>query len=167
VWETGFEFTALYNAGNTTRETLLNIIKDNVEFINPRFTMNVRSLPWPDFLARSAERKIPLFALGWCADYADARNFINTFYDNDGFYAARTSIDIPVIQEIIDQADVILDQETRGFLYRSIGTLHHDQAPMIVYPVPTEYIITRDNISGIYYNPMRSEFFLWKDIAKN
>jgi peptide/nickel transport system substrate-binding protein len=167
VWETGFEFTALHNAGNTTRETLLNIIKDNLEFLNPRFTMNVRSLPWPDFLARSAERKIPLFALGWCADYADARNFINTFYDNDGFYAARTSIDIPVIQEIIDQADVILDQETRGFLYRSIGTLHHDQAPMIVYPVPTEYIITRDNISGIYYNPMRSEFFLWKDIDKN
>jgi peptide/nickel transport system substrate-binding protein len=167
VWETGFAFTALYNAGNTTRETLLNIIKDNLEFLNPRFTMNIRSLPWPDFLARSAERKIPLFALGWCADYADARNFINTFYDNDGFYAARTSIDIPVIQEIIDEADVILDQETRGFLYRSIGTLHYDQAPMIVYPVPTEYILARDVISGIYYNPMRSEFFLWKDIAKN
>jgi peptide/nickel transport system substrate-binding protein len=167
VWETGFEFTALHNAGNTTRETLLNIIKDNLEFINPRFTMNVRSLPWPDFLARSAERKIPLFALGWCADYADARNFINTFYDNDGFYAARTSIDIPVIQEIIDEADVILDQETRGFLYRSIGTLHHDQAPMIVYPVPTEFILARDNISGIYFNPMRSHYFLWKDIDKN
>jgi peptide/nickel transport system substrate-binding protein len=167
VWETGFEFTALYNAGNTTRETLLNIIKDNVEFLNPKFTMNVRSLPWPDFLARSAEKKIPLFALGWCADYADARNFVNTFYDNDGFYSARTSIDLPEMQVLIDQADVILDQETRAFLYRDIGTLHYDLAPMIVYPVPTEYILARDNISGIYYNPMRSEFFLWKDIAKN
>jgi len=167
VWETGFEFTALYNAGNTTRETLLNIIKDNVEFLNPNFTMNVRSLPWPDFLARTAEKKVPFFALGWCADYADARNFVNTFYDNDGFYSARTSIDIPEMQALIDQADVILDQETRAFLYRDIGTLHYDQAPMIVYPVPTEYIIARDNISGIYFNPMRSHYYLWKDIAKN
>ncbi len=167
VWETGFEFTALYNAGNTTRETLLNIIKDNVEFLNPKFTMNVRSLPWPDFLARTAEKKVPFFALGWCADYADARNFVNTFYDNDGFYSARTSIDIPEMQVLIDQADVILDQETRAFLYRDIGTLHYDLAPMIVYPVLTEFIVTRDNISGIYFNPMRSHDFLWKDIAKN
>ncbi len=167
VWEKGFEFTALYNAGNTTRETLLNIIKDNVEFLNPKFTMNVRSIPWADFLARSAEGKIPLFALGWCADYADARNFVNTFYDNDGFYAPRTSINVPEMQAIIDEADVILDQETRGFLYREIGVLHYDQAPLIVYPVPTEYILTSDKISGVYYNPMRSDEFLWKDIAKN
>ncbi len=167
VWEKGFEFTALYNAGNTTRETLLNIIKDNVEFLNPNFTMNVRSIPWADFLARSAEGKIPLFALGWCADYADARNFVNTFYDNDGFYAPRTSINVPEMQAIIDEADVILDQETRGFLYREIGVLHYDQAPLIVYPVPTEYILTSDKISGVYFNPMRSDEFLWKDIAKN
>jgi peptide/nickel transport system substrate-binding protein len=167
VWENGFEFTALYNAGNTTRETLLNIIKDNVEFLNPKFTMNVRSLPWPDFLARTAEKKVPFFALGWCADYADARNFVNTFYDNDGFYSARTSIDLPDMQALIDQADVILDQETRAFLYRDIGTLHYDLAPMIVYPVPTEYILTRDNISGVYFNPMRSHYYLWQDIAKN
>ena len=167
VWENGFEFTALYNAGNTTRETLLNIIKDNVEFLNPKFKMNVRSLPWPDFLARSAEKKIPLFALGWCADYADARNFVNTFYDNDGFYSARTSINLPEMQALIDQADVILDQETRAFLYRDIGTLHHDLAPLIVYPVPTEYILTRDNIAGVYFNPMRSHYYLWKDVAKN
>lgn len=167
LWETGFEFTALYNAGNTTRETLLNIIKDNIEFVNPKFKMNVRSLPWPDFLARTAERKVPFFALGWCADYADARNFVNTFYDNDGFYSARTSINLPEMQAVIDQADVILDQETRGFLYREIGVLHYDLAPMIVYGVPTQYVLARDNIDGVYYNPLRSHYYLWKDIVKN
>jgi peptide/nickel transport system substrate-binding protein len=57
LWDTGFEFTALYNAGNTTRETFLNIIKDNVEFLNPNFRMNVRSLPWADFLARNMQAR--------------------------------------------------------------------------------------------------------------
>ena len=167
VWDAGFEFTALYNAGNTTRETFLNIIKDNLEFINPNFTMNVRSIPWPDFLARTAEQKVPLFALGWCADYADARNFVNTFYDNDGFYAARTSIELPQMQRLIDQADTILDQGTRATIYSAIGQYHYDLAPIIVYPVPTEYILTRSNIEGVYFNPMRSHQFLWKDISKN
>lgn len=167
LWETGFEFTAVHNAGNTTRETFLAIIKDNLEFLNPNFTMNIRSVPWPDFLSLTAEQKVPLFALGWCADYADARNFINTFYDNDGFYSARTSIDLPEMQELMDQADEILDQETRAFLYREIGTLHFDLAPLIIYPVQTEYLLTRSNVEGVYFNPMRSHEFLWKDISKN
>ena len=167
VWDTGFEFTALYNAGNTAREAMLSIIKDNVEFLNPKFKMNVRSLPWADFLALQTQGKAPLFAVGWCADYADARNFINTYYDNDGFYAPRTSINLPEMQAIIDQADVILDQETRGFLYREIGVLHHDLAPMIFYPAQTEFILARDIVSGVYFNPMRAGEFLWKDIAKN
>ena len=40
----------------------------------------------------TAEQKVPMFALGWAADYADPSNFINTFYDNDGYYSPRTSI---------------------------------------------------------------------------
>jgi peptide/nickel transport system substrate-binding protein len=167
VWETGFEFTALYNAGNAAREAFLNIIKENLEFLNPRFRMNVRSLPWPDYLARTAERKAPLFALGWLADYADSRNYINTFYDNDGFYAPRTGIDFPEIQALIDEADVTLDPEARAFLYRSIGTLHHDLVPLIVLPSQWAFLVTRDDLTGVYYNPIRSHNFLWKDIAKN
>ena len=167
LWETGFEFTAIHNAGDTTGEALLSVIKDNVELLNPNFSMNVRSLPWPDFLARVDGRKIPLFVLGWCADYADARNFVNTFYDNEGMIAPRTAIDLPEMQALIDEADVILDGEARAELYREIGVLHHDLAPMIVYPVSREYIVTSDKVSGVYFSPMRGGGFLWKDIAKN
>jgi peptide/nickel transport system substrate-binding protein len=165
VWEQGFQFTALYNAGNTVRQTVLEIIRENLEFINPKFRMNIRSLPWPDFLARTAERKVPIFALGWCADYADPRNFINTFYDNDGFYSARTSIDVPQMQELIDQAEAIVDPAERAFLYREVGALHYDLAPLIVYPVQSPFMVTRERVEGVYFNPMLSSDFLWKDIT--
>ena len=167
VWEKGFEFTAIYNAGNTIRQTALEIIAENLEFINPNFRMNVRSLPWADFLARTAERKVPMFALGWAADYADPSNFINTFLDNDGYYSPRTSIDIPEIQALIDQADTIQDPAERAFLYREIGTLHYDQAPLIAVPTQSPFIATRSNLQGVYFNPMYSDEFLWKDISKN
>ncbi|MBX3139250.1 MAG: ABC transporter substrate-binding protein [Trueperaceae bacterium] len=167
VWEKGFEFTALYNSGNTIRQTALELIKDNLEFINPKFKMSVRGLPWADYLSRTAEKKAPMFALGWAADYADPSNFINTFYDDDGYYSARTSISVPEIQAIIDQADQLVDPEARGFLYRGIGTLHYDQAPLIAVPIQSAFLVVRSNLNGVYYNTMYSDKFLWKDLSKN
>lgn len=169
LWENGFEFTALYNEGNTIRQTVLEIIRQNLEFINPDFRMSVRSLPWADFLARTAEQRAPMFVLGWGADYADPRNFINTFYDNDGFYAARTSIHIDEMQPLIDQANEIVDPAERAFLYREIGAIHFESAPLIPVPIQNPFIVTSEVLEGVYYNPMRSagSVFLWKDVSKN
>src|SRR5690606_27557514 len=167
LWEKGFQFTALYNEGNTIRRTALEIIAENLEFINPKFRMNVRGLQWADYLSRTAERKAPMFALGWAADYADPSNFINTFLDNDGYYSPRTAIDLPEIQELIDQADTIQDPAERAFLYREIGTLTFDQVPLVTVPMQGVFLVTRDNLQGVYYNPMYSDEFLWKDISKN
>jgi peptide/nickel transport system substrate-binding protein len=166
VWEKGFQFTALYNAGNTVRQTVLEIIRENLEFINPKFRMNVRSLPWADFLARSGEGKAPLFVLGWGADYADPKNFINTFYDNDGYYSARSHIDLPEMQELIDEAETIVDPAERAFLYREIGALHYDLAPLITVPAQSPFIVARQNLQGVYYNPMLSHTPKWKDLSK-
>ncbi|HEX7005172.1 MAG TPA: ABC transporter substrate-binding protein [Trueperaceae bacterium] len=166
LWEQGFEFTALYNAGNTLRQTVLQIIADNLSFINPNFRMNVRSLPWADFLTRTAEQKAPMFVLGWCADYADPRNFINTFYDNDGYYSDRTSINVPSMQELIDQAEAIVDPAERAFLYRQVGVEHYETAPLITIPAQSPFILTTDAVQGVYFNPMLSAEFKWKDISK-
>lgn len=166
LWDTGFEFTALYNAGNTIRQTALEIIADNLSFLNPNFRMNVRSLPWADFLTRTDSRRAPIFSLGWGADYADPKNFINTLYDNDGYYSQRTSIDIPSMQELIDQADTLTDPGERAFIYREIGAEHYETAPLIVLPSQGPFIVTRSNLQGVYYNPMLSDEFKWKDISK-
>jgi len=166
LWDTGFEFTALYNEGNTARQTALQIIKSNLEFLNPNFRMNIRGLPWADFLARTDQRLTPMFVLGWAADYADPRNFINTFYSNEGFYASRTSINFPEIQVLIDQANAITDQQERATLYEEIGELHYELAPLIATPIQNDFFALRDNIQGYYYNPLLAHAYRWKDISK-
>ena len=167
VWEQGFEFTALYNGSNTIRQTALEIIAENAAFLNPNFKINVRSLPWADYLARTGEQKAPMFALGWCADYADPKNFIDTFYSNSGFYSARTAIDLPEMQERIDEANSITDPLEREFLYKEIGNLHYDLAPMVILPESAPFMTVREEVQGIYRNPMMSGQFLFKDISKN
>lgn len=167
VWEQGFEFTALYNGSNTTRQTALEIIAENAAFLNPNFKMNVRSLPWADYLARTGEKKAPMFALGWGADYADPKNFVDTFYSDSGFYSARTAISEPEIQERIDEANSITDPAEREFLYKEVGNLHYDLAPIIAVPESAPFMVVRDELQGIYRNPMLSSTFLFKDISKN
>lgn len=167
VWENGFQFTALYNEGNSARQIALEIIKQNLEFLNPKFRMNVRGLPWADYLARTDEGKAPMFALGWGADYADARNFINTFYSNEGFYAPRTSINFPQMQTLIDEANSIVDQNERVTLYQEVGQLHFELAPLIVVPQQYDYLAMSSALQGYYYNPMLSHDYRWKDVSKN
>ena len=81
VWEEGFEFTALYNEGNTTRQTALQIIAENLGFLNPDFRMNVRSLrgptTWP---ARARAKRHVRARLG--RGLRRPKNFIDTFYSD-------------------------------------------------------------------------------------
>ena len=167
VWENGFEFTALYNEGNSARQIALQIVEQNLEFLNPNFRMNVRGLPWADYLTRTDEAKAPMFALGWGADYADARNFINTFYSNEGFYENSTGINFAEIQLLIDQANSIVDQAERATLYEEIGQLHYDLAPLIAVPQQYSYLAMSSALQGYYYNPMLSHNYRWKDVSKN
>jgi peptide/nickel transport system substrate-binding protein len=167
LWDTGFSFTALYNEGNSARQIALEIIKQNLEFLNPNFSMNVRGLPWADYLTRTDEGKAPMFALGWGADYADARNFINTFYSNEGFYAPRTGINFPEMQVLIDQANSIVDQEERATLYQEIGQLHYELAPIIATPIQHGYLAMSSALQGYYYNPILAHKYRWKDVSKN
>ena len=168
LWETGFQFTALHNAGNTARQTALEIIAENLSFINPNFVMDVRGLQWADFLARTDEAKAPMFLLGWGADYADPKNFIDTFYSDSGFYSGRTAINFPEIQTLIDEGNSLLEPEERAAVYEQVGQLHYDLAPLIAIPDQTPFLVVRDELQGVYYNPMLSvgSQFLVKDLSK-
>lgn len=167
VWEEGFEFTATYNAGNTIRQTALEVIKDNIEFMNPGFRMNIRALAWPDFLAYTDESKGTMFVLGWAPSYADSDYFLHPFYHSEGFYAGRTGINNPELDALIDEARSVVDSDARAELYREVGQIAYDTMPMLPYPAQLNFIVTRDNIEGVYLNPMYSGQFLWKDIVKN
>ncbi len=166
MWEQGFEFTATYNAGNTTRQAALEILKDNIEFMNPAFRMNVRALSWPDYLAFTDEGKGTMFALGWAPSYADSDYFVHPFYHSEGFYAGRTGINDPVMDDLINQARLTVDEAEREALYSQVGQRAYETMPMLPYPSPTTFIVTRDVIEGVYLNAMYSGQFLWKDISK-
>lgn len=168
VWENGFEFTATYNEGNTSRQAALEIIKANIEDLNAGFTMHVRAIAWPDFLELQRVSKTSAFVLGWAPDYADSSNYIDTFYLSSGYFGATYHFKDDEVDELIRAANSTTDADEREAHYRRIGELGYELVPVVPYPANTPFMFISEALEGAYFNNMYgSGGFLWKDVSKN
>jgi peptide/nickel transport system substrate-binding protein len=167
LWETGFEMTISYNEGNTARRTVAEILKANIEDLNPNFRINIQGMQWPDFLNAGENRLLPIRLVGWSPDYADPDNYMYTFYASDGYYGSKMSFSDPEIDGWLQDARATTDPEERALIYKSIAGRAYEVLPLLTYPTSNVFMVTRDNLQGVYYNPMLSHYYLWKDISKN
>jgi peptide/nickel transport system substrate-binding protein len=167
LWETGFYLTISYNTGNTSRQTVAEILKDNLEFINPKFTIETRGIQWSQFLSERNDNKLPVSIIGWVPDFADPDNFINTFYASGGYYAATNGYSNAQIDELNAKARTSSDPEERAALYSQIANIAYEDSVYILLPQGVPYLVMSDKIEGVYSNPNLSASFLWKDISKN
>jgi peptide/nickel transport system substrate-binding protein len=167
LWEKGFYLTITYNTGNTSRQTVAEILKDNLEFINPKFTIETRGIQWSQFLDERNNNKLPVSIIGWVPDFADPDNFIHTFYASSGYYAGTSGYANAEIDELDAKARVSLDPEERKVLYSQIANIAYEDSVYILLPQGVPYLVMSDKMEGIYNNPNLSAGFLWKDISKN
>ena len=169
VWEKGFRLTITHNAGNTVRQAVAEMLKANIESLNPKFKIDVVPLQWSDYLKAARAKSLPVWPLGWGADYADPDNFIHPFYHSEGSLAKRQNFKDPEFDKLIEYARTLVrpdQQEERFAIYRKIGRMAYDVLPNVPYPRQSPFIVTRDNLQGVYYNSMISGAFYWKDLSK-
>ena len=167
LWQNGFKMTLLYNTGNTARQTAMEILKSNLEYLNPKFNVTVRGVAWPDFIKQASSHTMPAYALGWLADYADPDDFIHVFYAKGGYYADQISFSNPQINQLDQQARTETNPQARALMYNQIGTLAHQQAPLILLSRPWPILVTSSSLKGVYYNPLIGNGqFLWSAVSK-
>ena len=87
VWEKGFKVGIVYNTGNDARKTALEILEYNIERINPKFQVDVIGLEWATVLDRLRSASLPIFVMGWLADFPDTHNFAVPFMHSAGTFA--------------------------------------------------------------------------------
>ena len=92
LWEKGFRVQISYNMGDDVRRIAADVIKANVEAINPKFQIEVLNLPWPTFLQVRTEGKLPILISGWQEDYHDPSNWVQPFMSSSGAYAPRATL---------------------------------------------------------------------------
>jgi peptide/nickel transport system substrate-binding protein len=140
--ETGFRFSVAFNTGNTTRQTIGEILQANLASINPLYQVDVVGLPWPTFLRSFRAAQVPVIASGWLEDIHDPHNWVQPF--TVGTYAGRQAMPEDLraqFVELVNAGVLAADPSEREAAYFELQQLHHDEAPQITLaqPISTHY----------------------------
>ncbi|WP_034386519.1 ABC transporter substrate-binding protein [Deinococcus sp. YIM 77859] len=172
MWKNGFTLNAAYRAGNVASQTAMEILKKNIEALNPKFRVNLQAKEWSALLNDSKSGKEPMIIIGWAPDYADPDNFMYTFYSSNGYYYPRSNWKDAQVDKWLEQARATTNQATRNRLYSLVGQRAYEQAPFILIPAGIGLTVVRDNLVGVSaqnYNPMISfddTGTYWKELSK-
>ena len=171
LWEKGFKVTLLYNTGNDQRKTAAEILEANIEMLNPKFQVEVQGMQWSTYLDKLAMGSLPVFFMGWLADFADVHNFYVAYMHSAGAFAgycgealmqtAKEKYD-PVIARGINATS----DEERAAAYAELQRLAYEDAVVMPYVDSQAIRVYRDWVKGFEFNPAYSanyDFYsIWK-----
>ncbi|MBI4762367.1 MAG: ABC transporter substrate-binding protein [Chloroflexota bacterium] len=167
VWTTGFRLQALYNQGNTSRQTIADILAINVASINNLFVIETVGLPWPTFLRTTRNRQAPYFVSGWAEDIHDPHNWYVPY--TIGSFALRQSLpkDLQTqFRNLVNRGAAETDPAARQRIYEQLNRLFYDQTPTILLAVATGHTFEQRWVHGTLLNPIfPGEYFypMYKD----
>ncbi len=130
--ETGFRFSVGFNTGNTTRQTVGEILQSNLASINPNYQVDIVGMPWPTLLRSFRASQVPMIASGWVEDIHDPHNWVQPF--TVGTYAGRQALpeDLKAqFQELVTAGVLAADPAEREQIYFELQKLHHAEAIQI------------------------------------
>lgn len=154
VWEKGFRFTITYMEGRADRQLACQILKKNVEALNPKFRIDVHGIQWSTWLSAYSAGKLPMANARWHMDYPDPHNAVFPFLHSQGYYAKAQGYSNPRADRLIEQARGELDRAKRKALYYELQAIDHADVPQI-YTIDTYHFqVNRSWVKGWYYNPI-------------
>ncbi|HET8678997.1 MAG TPA: ABC transporter substrate-binding protein [bacterium] len=152
VWNQGFRFGVLFNTGNASRQCMAQILKTGVEALNPKFRIDVRSITFPQLLQQYRAGKLPMFMIGWVADFPDADNFATPFQHSTGVYSNAQGYSNGEVDKLVEQARFETDQAKRRAMYTKLQeAAYNDVTTLYLYTVG--FITMRSWVRGWYHNP--------------
>ncbi len=161
LWDTGFDLQLAYNTGNDLRRIAAEIIKQNIESINPKFKVEVQNIPWAQFLPLRTQGKLPILISGWLEDYHDPSNWVQPFMDPvSGSYARAQHFPAEMAAEfsdLIQQGVSSVDPKVREPIYKKLQNLAYENAISIFLFQPLRRRYFQDWVHGWYFNPLQPE----------
>lgn len=170
LWDVGFYLQIGYNAGNTQRQTIAEILAANVNAVNPKFFISPLALPWPTFLAARTARQFAVVSVGWGEDIHDPHNWYSPYLV--GTNADRGAIPQELRDKyaaLMNQGAVELDPAKRAAIYSDLNKLIYEDAPYIIlaYQTRTRYepLYLKGWFGGLNQNPLVNNFYYY-DFSK-
>ncbi len=162
IWTTGFRLQGTYNQGNTTRQTIAEIISLNLNTVNELFIMETVGLPWPAYLRSVRAQLAPIFFVGWQEDYADPHNWYVPYLVTT--YASRQSIPDEIkstFTPLINEAVTLADPDARNEIYKQLNQAVYDNPPGIIMAIGTSHGFLPRYVQGVVYNSLYGGFYYY------
>jgi len=153
VWEKGFKVSFVFNAGSAPAQTIAQMVRKNVEALNPKFKVDLRMIQWSTYLEQTQANKIPLFLAAWHADYPDAHNFAFPIVHSAGYYAGKQGYKNPALDAVIDEAAATVDEAKRAALYKKMQALVDEDVPHVMLAEGVRYRAQRTWVKGFVFRP--------------
>jgi len=166
--EVGFRLQGVTATGYTMNQTALAILQSNLRSIDPKYRVEIVTLPWAAYLAGFRAGLLPIAVSGWSEDYHDPHNWVQPYLI--GTYATRQSFSDEfknIFRPLIEQAVVEPDPAKRAELYYELGRLRHEYVPEIILSQAGNYQYTQRWVKGFFYNPVPTQaaYFYGYDLA--
>jgi len=168
LWTTGFTLPVCYNTGNVPRRTIAeDYIETNVEFLNPKFHIDVYDVEWGTvYIPELFSWKLTLFVIGWVPDYLDPHNYMFTFMGSGGSFSYFQSYSVPHVDDLIDWGMKNTSIPIRQAIYRELEEIYIRDCPSVCTDQPWGRHFERTWMYGWYYNPIYPGGYFkhyWKD----
>ncbi len=177
VWTSGFTFDLTFNTGNTVRQTACQMIADFFTALStfggrsgPAFKVNVKEITWSQTINDYVNQNLPMYDIGWLADFADADDFVRPYMHSSGafaYYQAYTADNGwgTLKDSLIDQAVLTPDGPARQAIYDHLAQIAYADAPYIPMMNPRGRLFQWYWVKGWYYDavyPSRRAYTTYK-----
>jgi ABC-type transport system substrate-binding protein len=151
----GFKFTLLYNVGNLPRKTACELLAEGLYQVSDKMQVSIQPLAWPTILSKIfSTRDMPMYQIGWQADYAHADNFIVPFMQSEGCYSYFQGYGSAELDAKIKAAFEETNATKQLQDYYDLQQRYYDDAPGIALAQPLMRRYFTGHISGFEFNPV-------------
>jgi peptide/nickel transport system substrate-binding protein len=121
------------------------------------FQVTPRAAPWaPGYLGAVFEGNCPLYLLGWTGDFADADNFLGTFFQRPG---GEWGFENQEISNLLDAAEAETDLDERRDLYQEANRTIAEFLPGVPYVHTSSALAFASCVRGYEPSPVSLESF--------
>jgi peptide/nickel transport system substrate-binding protein len=168
VWKNGFSFDAVIPAGSPGAQSIMELLKKNLERINPKFKIKVKALPLNDLYPALGGGLVPLTISGNSVEIPDALAILSFFYASNGVFAVHTHFKDAQIDKLLAELSTTEDLGKRAKLVSQIGRRGNELLPLVILPESATVRIARSSLKGVKenYNLFRFTELFWNTISK-
>jgi peptide/nickel transport system substrate-binding protein len=168
LWNTGFKLPIGYRSYLPGQKVICEMLKANVESLNPRFHIEALEYYYIGDPADPMEfaRINSLFFPSWIADYPDLSCFFYNFMHSEGGYTEYQRYRNVAVDALIEEGLHTLNETRRREIYYELQRVYFEECPGVGLYQRLKRHWERTWVQGWYHNPAYPGLYfyhLWKE----